>query len=464
MRKPWRAQRIVSGTGTSPLDTLVEQLWSLPVVAGQTRVVLNPSADSEWCEVETYWVLPNAAKARLLVPLTTPRVTAASLLQYRSLRRGKVNTVRILLGSLARLGVRPVLDRLSVQERVAPVPPGAREALPLAAVAAGLRGNGRKKGSGDPDVTAAGHELFASIGIREGDNRKPTLQLVDGSGNPAGYAKLAWNENSSEFVRTEIDALRAVGGSAGQVRAPALLGVGTLGQFPYLVTEPLPLDVRAVRGRVKGPSPQELFALCPVSRAGMLSSTEHFQALSRRLADLDPASEPHLAQALARLATTLITLDPLLPVAERWHGDLVPWNTARDSKGRLWCWDWESCEPDAVAGLDAVHWMFSVRRERGEGPMAANLLRAMADAEPFFEAAGVPRDAWPVLAAVYAMVVAERAWTLAVRNGGWTASWISVQELVALLDASQGLLDVLDGQDPLGDSAAGPAASTAPPP
>jgi hypothetical protein len=460
MRNRWRVQRIVSGTGTSPLDTLVEQLWRLPVASGQIRVVLNPAADDEWRDVESYWVLPNASQARLLIPLATPRVTAASLLQYRSLRRGKVNTARILLGSLARLGIRPVLNRLSVQERVAP---GTQEALPLAAVAAKLRGSAMTEGKAGPDFRAAGHQLFASIGIREGDNRKPTLQLVDGAGKPAGYAKLAWNESSSEFVRTEIGALSAVGASAGPVRAPALLAVGTHGQFSYLVTEPLPLDVRAVRGRVKGPTPQELFALCPVSRVDTLSSTEHFQNLSRRLAALDPASEPQLAQALARLEELLRARDPLLPVAERWHGDLVPWNTARDSNGRLWCWDWESCEPDAVAGLDAVHWMFSVRRERGEGPMAANLLRAMADAGPFFEAAGVPRDAWPVLAGVYAMVVAERAWTLAVRNGGWASSWISVRELIGMLGAAQGLLDDLDGRGPVEESPGGPAASTAPP-
>lgn len=463
MSNPWRVQRLVSGTGTSPLDTLVEQLWRLPVASGQIRVVLNPAADDEWRDVESYWVLPNASQARLLIPLATPQVTAASLLQYRALRRGKVNTARILLGSLARLGIRPVLTRLCVQERVAPVARGAREALPLAAVAAKLRGSVMTEGEAGPDFHAAGHQLFASIGIREGDNRKPTLQLVDGAGKPAGYAKLAWNESSSEFVRTEIGALRAVGASAGPVRAPALLAVGTHGQFSYLVTEPLPLDVRAVRGRVKGPTPQELFALCPVSRVDTLSSTEHFQNLSRRLAALDPASEPELAQALARLEELLRAGDPLLPVAERWHGDLVPWNTARDSKGLLWCWDWESCEPDAVAGLDAVHWMFSVRRERGEGPMAANLLRAMADAGPFFEAAGVRRDAWPVLAGVYAMVVAERAWTLAVRNGGWASSWISVRELIDLLGAAQGLLDALDGQGAVEESPAGPAASTAPP-
>ncbi|KRE78533.1 hypothetical protein [Arthrobacter sp. Soil763] len=446
----------MSGTGTSPLDSLVEQLWHHPVSAGQVRVVLNPAPDDGWREVESYWVLPNASRARLLVPLATPRVTAASLLQYRSLRRGKVNTARILLGSLARLGLRPVQDRLSVQERVVPLP-GARLALPLAAVAARLQGGGTTAEEDAPAAGRAGRQLFASIGIREGDNRKPTLQLVDGAGKPAGYAKLAWNESSSEFIRTEIGALSAVGGSAGAVRAPTLLAVGTRSAFPYLVTEPLPLDVRAVRGRVKGPTPQELFALCPVSRVDRLSSTGHYQALGRRLAALDPAAEPQLAQALDRLAELLRERDPLLPVAERWHGDLVPWNTARDAAGLLWCWDWESCEPDAVAGLDAVHWMFSVRRERGDGPMATNLLRAMTDAGSFFEAAGLSREVWPVVAGVYAMVVAERAWTLAVRNGGWASSWITVPELVNLLDAAHGLLVTPDAQGSMGASPAAPA-------
>ncbi len=282
--------------------------------------------------------------------------------------------------------------------------------------------------------------LSAAIGIRLGDNRKPTLQLFDGGGRAAGYAKLAWNETSREYIHTEEAALLAVADQKSVTRVPRLLGSGKWDGFPYLITAPLPEKVRAVRGNVGLPTPAEMFALTPVERIGTVSSTTHFQGLVERLAGLEDGGQGALRAAAVATQRLVLARDAVLPITRRWHGDLVPWNTAREPGGQLWCWDWESAEPDAVAGLDALHWAISVRREAGTGTVAGNLLLALQDSKPYLLAAGVSPSAQGDLAAVYALVVVERAWTLAVHNGGWPSSWISPEELLDVLAAAQTLM------------------------
>lgn len=408
---------VVTGEGNSPLDSLVEQLWRTPVSSGAARVVVDALPDERWQDAETYWLLPSLARPSLLIPRGTPVVTSASLRSYRTLRPPKVQFLRNALGLVARSGLPPSLHRVSVQKPVGAPAGGGPSTLPLEAVTRVL----------------GQQHLYAAIGIRLGDNRKPTLQLFDDGGRPAGYAKLAWNETSRDFILTETAALAALEGSAGPTRSPRLLGTGSRDGFPFLITEPLPGNVRAVRGRVARPTPEELFSLCPVTRTDHIPATGHFQELSRRLRKLPDAGEHRLRVAAQEAEGLIRARNARVPVAQRWHGDLVPWNTAREPSGALWCWDWESAEPDAVAGLDALHWTISVRREAGTGTMAGNLTAALADSAGYLAAAGLPASAHGDVAAVYALVVAERAWTLAANNGGWSSSWISQEDLLELL-------------------------------
>ncbi|MDJ0356122.1 hypothetical protein [Paenarthrobacter sp. PH39-S1] len=424
MQKMQGTERIITGAGGTPLDSLVEQLWSTPVRTGQARVVVDAAPNSHWADAETYWVLPSPAKARLLIPRRNPRVTAAALRSYRALRPPKVRWARNALGLVARAGLPPALHTLSVQRPVVAGSPRAEACLPLEEITSCLQLG----------------PLSAAIGIRLGDNRKPTLQLFDGDGRPAGYAKLAWNETSREYIQTEEVALTALATASGPTRVPRLLGTGKWDGFPYLITEPLPENVRAVRGNVGRPTPAEMFALTPVERIGTVSSTGHFRALSQRLRALPDGAEQALRAAATQTERMVLARDATLPITRRWHGDLVPWNAAREPGGQLWCWDWESAEPDAIAGLDALHWAISVRREAGTGTVAGNLARSLEDSALYLRAAGVPKSAEGDLAAVYALVVAERAWTLAVHNGGWPSSWISQQDLMDVLAAARTLM------------------------
>ncbi|MCQ9163647.1 hypothetical protein [Arthrobacter sp. STN4] len=430
----------VTGLGSAPLDHLVQQLWQRQVDRGTVRVVVDPAPDPTWRDAESYWVLPGPATARLLVPAAGRKPAAASLHNYGRLRPWKTRVAREFLAAATLAGLVPGRGRLSVQVRTGAEGDRVAAGLPLAVISSQLgRGPGPRG------------RLYCSMGIRTGDNRKPTLQLIDGAGNPAGYAKLAWNAGSSEFIETETAVLSSVGPRRSAMRAPELLCSGTQGGFPFLVTAPLPADVRAVRGAVAAPTPAELYSLCPVERVDTVASTRHFQALLDRLATLSAApggasggaSGGALAASTGSLAAAVRGRDARLPVGARWHGDLVPWNTARDSAGQLWCWDWESAEADAAAGLDAVHWMFSVRRENRSGAVARNLQAAVNDAHLHLHAAGVRRDNWPDLAGIYALVVAERAWTLAAAQGSWANAWISKAELVDLVDSARKWIDAV---------------------
>src|SRR5690606_25127061 len=119
-----------------------------------------------------------------------------------------------------------------------------------------------------------GHEhLFATFGVRTGANRKTTMQLLDNRARAVGYAKLGWNSTADEYVTTESHALRQVGGRPGLMRAPRLLAAFRQGGRPVLVVEPLPADVRGVRGDQSGPTSAELYALGPVERMARPGST-----------------------------------------------------------------------------------------------------------------------------------------------------------------------------------------------
>ena len=398
----------------------MEQLWRPAVDADAVRVVVDERPPAGWREVESYWLVPNADRASLVLPRAGRRVTAAAAVNYRRLRPPAPQVVRATLGLLARSSLPLSPSRLSILAREGDA--AAIEMLPLPMLARAL------------DL----RRLFAATGVRRVANRKATLHLLSESGSPVGFGKVAWNDVTRHFVRTEASVLREVGGRAGATRAPALLAEVDYHGQPILVTEPLPLSVRRSSGRqLVPPTPQELFAVCPVVRLDRIAQTQVFRRLQSRLSDLasDPVSAP-VAQRALRLAGLVAASGRSVPVAARWHGDFTPWNTARDQSGQLWAWDWESSEPDVPAGLDALHWSFSVLRLANRTGGDA-LSACVDDAVPALRAAGVAPDAWNLLTALYTLTVVERAADLATRAGSWADVWITPAQLTSLLERSE---------------------------
>jgi hypothetical protein len=400
-----------------PLDLLVEQLWSPAIVEDAVRISAGrPAPLPGWVEAEGYWMFPTADRAKLLLPRGPRRVTSAAATNYRGMRRPSKNLGRTALGLVAAAGLPLSPAPLSVLVRDDDA--GAAERLPLRVLARAL---GRDR-------------LYAATGVRSGANRKATLHLLSSTGEPVGYAKLGWSDTTDQFVRTEAAALREVGGRPGPMRAPALLAEVDYHGHPVIVTEPLPLEVRGARSkRTQPPTAQELFFLCPVHRHARIADTGHFTELAGRLGKLadDPVSGQVVTSAQP-LVEQLRTQDGEVPVTSRWHGDMTPWNRARDGSGQLWVWDWESSEPDAVAGLDALHWAFSVRRPASGRNETVDLAGCVRDSARYLRAAGVHQEAWGDVAAVYALTVLERAADLARRSGGWERLWIGPKHLALL--------------------------------
>lgn len=402
------------------LTYLVEQLWRPALEQGDVRAVLDTPESRRWRNAETYRVLPTATRATMLVPDATRAATVGSLLNYRGLRRRLPNAQRAVLGLAARGGLLP-FPRLSLQVSTeAPVP-----VLPLATVAQAL------------DLS----QVHASIGINISANRKTTLQVISPDGAPLGFAKFSWEPASVTAVETEAAALIGSGGGTGPARAPRLLARGTYYGRPYIVTEPIPADSVAVRSGVSAPSAAELHSLLPLVRRARIVDTGQFQALRRRLTavPVDTGNSETLGAAAA-LLDLVAPLDVEVPVVARWHGDLTAWNSARSGDGILWCWDWESSEEDAVAGLDALHWHLAAGAEAGHLWDGAALRAAVGESDALATAAGTPRRARAHVAAVYAATVAERACALAAGAGGWEAEWVLPAQLLDLMATARSLV------------------------
>jgi hypothetical protein len=408
------------------LTHLVEQLWAPAFATGDLRLEVGRTAAPGWVDVETYRALPSIARATMLLPAGDRRVLAGSLLNFRRLRDTGTRVQRRILGSVATSGLPLPFPRVRIQARRGVA---GRVLLPTEQVAADL---------GLPRV-------HASIGVRTGSNRKPTLQLVDDEGVAVGFAKLGWDRASTEAVAREAAALRALAGGTDHVRAPRLLAQGTWLGRPYLVTEPLPATSRRPDVALL-PNAEEVFALAPVVRRDLVGRTGQLHDLRQRLDALrDRGVDLELIDAIDDVL--LRVADVEVPVAARWHGDFSAWNSARDDQDRLWCWDWESTEADAVAGLDAIHWV------SGGATMAgtrydATLLRAALDrALPVLTAAGHSRTSAVVVPLVYVATLVERALSLAVGNGRWDDAWLRRDEAVALVAHARTLAPVRVGAD-----------------
>ena len=403
-----RARGVVDPAGPGPVPAVVRQLWG-PILADGTARASLIGADPAWRTVETYRVVPHASRARILVP-DEARLAAAALSAYPGLRPRAVGIGRRLASAVARVGVPPGLSRLHLQvPREAPDP---LTPLRLAAEAVGR-----------PQARAA-------VGVREGANAKATLQLFDPG--PVGFAKVAWEAQSADFVRREHAALVAIDGAAGSVRVPLVLGSGTWGDQPYLVTEPLPADVRRPAPH-EGPSATELVALAPAVRVDLPRATAHLQAVATRLIAADDLPAGTLIGEARALLDRVLADDRQLPVVARWHGDLVPWNVARAADGTLWVWDWETVEPDVVIGLDAVHWTLHAPARVAPDRLAARLAERVPGLRATLSEMAAPAHAAEVAVAVHALAMVDRGLSLAAARGGWQSVLVGPEALRGLV-------------------------------
>jgi hypothetical protein len=283
-----------------------------------------------------YAVLPSMSRPRLLLPVGSPRASAAALATHNT-SRGASRVGARLLAAGFRFGISEHLLRARVG------PPANR------------RGEGEVIEDHVQEVL--GREVLTSIFFQTGrPQKKPVLQLFTPAGAVAGYAKVGWNDVTRRLVVREADALEHV---LQQLRTTPVFGVAEVlyrGRWQgreLVIVAALP----GLSTRLIDQLPIEATNMVPQlgePRRCRLVNSEYWSGQNERLRRFGTGITRRLAAA-AELA-----LEPDEIMVGFCHGDWVPWNMARDAGGRLVVWDWEWSLPSAPVGLDALQWLFQV--------------------------------------------------------------------------------------------------------
>lgn len=412
-------------TGALPADSdlrcVVGQLWAPLVRTDAYRAVLNGRDDSEWTTEKRFSIVPSERSPRLLVTADRDRrVVAKALVAYDGIRDRKARWGRTTLSTAMRLNLPLGRDALSLQRRRGTHP---EVVEPISHMEALL---------GEPATVI--------IGVRTGANGKATLQMFDAQGAASGYAKMAWNELTRTFVQTEIETMRALANEDHDFRVPGLLTHGTLGDMPYLMSQPLPLDVRSVPARHEL-AHSELADVAPIAHIAPVRDSAQFISLAVRAEELGrfPMTLAH-GEALNDLVSRLSHQDSPLPIGTRWHGDLVPWNVARQPDGSLWIWDWEMSEQGTAVGMDVLHWHTTLLSHTDPSATASAVQSARATSIAVLRALGLGHRQSLIVAALYCATVVERNLRFVAQHGGWQLNRLPHSAIVELLAVGRELI------------------------
>ncbi|MFI5936307.1 hypothetical protein [Actinoplanes sp. NPDC051494] len=307
-----------------PISPLGPRLaWVVQAIFENPGVTVT--ADDDPAATLRYAVIPSLERARFLLPLASPRVTAAALLAYNALRPPKVRAGRAAVGLLARVGLLGLTRAPVLSVHGGPLLP---EFL----------------------AEQLGQErLHAAIGVRPPDpHHKPTLQLFDDAGRPRGYAKIGWNNGTRAMVRAEAATLAGLPTGGGFPPAPRLRLHTRWQGREIAVIEPMPRTVK----RVRDPENPRVDTVLAVARRGGPATdpvpvTGLIATWRRRAAGADPRIHPFI---------DALDVDLRLEFGD-WHGDWVPWNMARH-RGGLLVWDWENRAAGVPVGFDVAHLAF----------------------------------------------------------------------------------------------------------
>lgn len=305
-----------------------------------------------------------------LVPASSRRAAARSVLSYNRLRPMKVRAARSVIGAALRVGA---AGPLSEPRRIVAAPDAAVLLDHLATVL------------GEPGLVFAGTEKGGSGFVT------PVLQLFTPDGRPVGFAKIGWDAVTSSMIHAEADALELAGRAGWQrVFVPEVAWRGAWEGLELLVTAPMPRATRRLRSSELPPVEplHEVAALDgPLTRRGVTASTYWAGALATGAA-ATRAGRTGLARHLE--AVERDHGDAELAFG-RWHGDWVEWNLAR-AHGRLYAWDWAYSAPDVPFGIDLLQF-FHLRHLvlRDEAP-DVSLAHAASDAAPGLARLGIAGD------------------------------------------------------------------------
>jgi hypothetical protein len=324
-----------------------------------------------------YAVLPSMSRPRLLVPVGSPRASAAALATHTTSRRASRVGARLLSAGF----------RLGISEHVL-----------RARVGPPANSHGHGEVIEDHVQEVLGREVLMSIFFQTGrPQKKPVLQLFTPAGDPVGYAKVGWNDLTRRLVIREADALERV---LPQLRTTPAFGVAEVlyrGQWQgreLVIVAALP----GLSTRLIDQLPIEATATVPQlgePRRCRLAGSEYWSDQSERLRRFGTG----ITRRLAAAAELALASDEIQ--VGFCHGDWVPWNMARDARGRLVVWDWEWSLPSAPVGLDALQWLFQVALNLHHAGPSGSVDQALVAANQVLPRLGVRAEAARPLLALH---------------------------------------------------------------
>jgi hypothetical protein len=237
-------------------------------------------------------------------------------------------------------------------------------------------------------------------------NRKPVLQLLTGTGQTVGFAKIGVSPLTRELVRAEYASLSELGQARlTQMKIPQVLHYGQWHGLDVLVISALP----AWLPRLALPSVRLAGAMCEVANlSGPRSEPLGGRYLPRLRERLQSADEgPERAALLQALSELDVQAGSAVLSFGAWHGDWSPWNMASTGEGLL-VWDWERFTIGVPVGFDALHyWLQTEVGPTHRDPLAASsacLEHAAQLLAPF----GISRPQARVTAVLYLADLATR--------------------------------------------------------
>ncbi len=288
-------------------------------------------------------------RARFLLPLGWPAATQAACLAFLGLRTLSTQVNRRGVALALRVGAE---GRVIPQRCVADTGPDS--------LVAHLG-------------TELGQEQVAvAMGLGTVDTVwKPTLHVFDPDGQPLAFVKIGRGPVAAELVSRETATLARWGDHPDpRLVVPDLLGATVWRGLPMALVAPLPRDVCRL------PTPVSSWPVRlldpPLPDAPVDDARWWVDRRQRALDDGDTELDDLLDRIEARHR------GPQRSWA-RSHGDWVPWNLARCSRG-LVAWDWEYSERGAPVGLDDVHGIYQHHRVVQGEPIASALAAARHDA------------------------------------------------------------------------------------
>ncbi|MBG0813885.1 hypothetical protein [Planomonospora sp. ID82291] len=310
--------------------------------------------------VQEFVYLPDARRARLLLPLGAPRAAGTALRRYSHDLGVKARLGRGLLSAAVRTGLpqRFLPDRVHVR-----APGGESVQHRLSEI--------------------LGRRVVVSVSIGNARaNRKPVLQAITPAGESLAFVKVGDTDVARDLIRAETAALEELSVLRPPgIRVPRVIHHEDWRGLELLVMSALPTGVRRWRpsGAVPVAAMSGLSAVAAEVRP--LAGSPFLDRLRRVPAQVgDPAAAVRLDGLLDHLAERYGDLDLRFGA---WHGDWTPWNMAwrRDLVN---LWDWERFARDAPAGFDLLH--YTLQQVRPTTSWTADLVWSdgvLAALEPF---------------------------------------------------------------------------------